>query len=180
MTFICHSNPLSNSTKTEKACFETGLNQPGLFERFEKVQIALFLFNHWKVINIIVGAIQNDPLLLCILTSFQVLVAPESWSKYWNWCFIIFVFITKKFFLVISDVFCWFHPWNHWKRFKINKKGWKRLKKVVWPAFRCCKHLKAGQNTQPLADLRVLITSEENHFKSRAIVGQAQTWGIYT
>ena len=26
-----------------------------------------------------------------------------------------------------SDVFCWFHTWNHWKRFKMNKKGWKRL-----------------------------------------------------
>ena len=120
-----------------------------LFESFEKVQIALFLINHGKVIIISVGAIQNDPLLLRISSSDQPqLAAPESWSKYWNWCFIIFVFITKKFFLVISDVFCWFHPWNHWKRFKINKKGWKRLKKVVQPDFGCVQRPKAGRNTQ--------------------------------
>ena len=30
----------------------------------------------------------------------------------------------------------------------MNKKGWKRLKKVVQQAFVCCKHPKAGRNTQ--------------------------------
>ena len=44
-------------------------------------------------------------------------------------------------FVILS----WFQAWNHWKRFKINKNGWKRLKKVVWPAFRCTQHPKAGQ-----------------------------------
>ena len=34
-----------------------------------------------------------------------------------------FLFIFKRFLLI--------QPWNHWKRFKINKKGGKRLKKVV-------------------------------------------------
>ena len=54
----------------------------------------------------------------------------------------------NMFFCSISDVFCWFQLWNHWKRYEINKKVWKRLKKVVRPAFMCCKHLKAGWNTQ--------------------------------
>ena len=27
------------------------------------------------------------------------------------------------FFCSVSDVFCWFQSWSHWKRFKINKKG---------------------------------------------------------
>ena len=48
--------------------------------------------------------------VLCILTSFQVLAAPETWSNYVE---------------------------NRWK-------------KVVRPAFRCCKHLKTGWNTQQL------------------------------
>ena len=29
----------------------------------------------------------------------------------------------------------WFQVWNHWKSFKMNRKGWKRLKKVVRSAF---------------------------------------------
>ena len=53
-------------------------------------------------------------------------------------------------FLFISDVFSWFQTWNHWKRFKINNKGWKRLKKVFRPAFGWAYHPKAGQNTQQL------------------------------
>ena len=28
--------------------------------------------------------------------------------------------------------------------------AWKRLKKVVWPAFGCAQHMKAGRNTQQL------------------------------
>ena len=27
------------------------------------------------------------------------------------------------------NCFCWFQVWNHWERFKMNKKGWKLLKK---------------------------------------------------
>ena len=53
-----------------------------------------------------------------------------------------------NFFCSFSDVFCWFHAWNHWKRFEMNKKGWKRLKKVVQPAFGRVQHPKAEQNTQ--------------------------------
>ena len=34
----------------------------------------------------------------------------------------------------------------NWKRFEMNKKGWKRLKK----AFGCAQHPKAGQNTQQM------------------------------
>ena len=36
--------------------------------------------------------------------------------------------------------------WSNY--FKKNKKGWKRLKKVVQPAFGCAQHPKAGRNTQ--------------------------------
>ena len=35
------------------------------------------------------------------------------------------------FFCSFSDVFCWFQPWNHRKRLKMNKKDWKWLKKAV-------------------------------------------------
>ena len=51
-------------------------------------------------------------------------------------------------FFSFSDVFCWFQPWNDWKRFKINKKVENGWKKVVSPTFRCFKHLKVGQNTK--------------------------------
>ena len=43
---------------------------------------------------------------------------------------------TIVFFGSFSDVFCWFQPWNYWKRWKINKKGEKRLKKSVLTSFR--------------------------------------------
>ena len=62
----------------------------------------------------------------------QLLHVVQLWDKNW------------KKNCSFSDVF----QLNHWKRFKMNKKGWKRLEKVFWPAFRCCKHLKAGWNTQ--------------------------------
>ena len=41
-------------------------------------------------------------------------------------------------FCTFSDVFCWFKMWNHRKRFKMNKKGWKRLKKSVSTSFQVC------------------------------------------
>ena len=44
----------------------------------------------------------------------------------------------KGFCLRLKFEASWFQQWNHWKRFEINKKGWKLLKKVVWPAFGCC------------------------------------------
>ena len=62
--------------------------------------------------------------MLCISTSFWVLSATKSWSKH--------------FFCSFSDIFCWFEPWNHWKRFEMNKKGWRRLKKSVSTSF--CVH----------------------------------------
>ena len=55
-----------------------------------------------------------------------------------------------KVFSSFSDVFQWFQAWNHWKRFEMHKKGWKRLKKVVRPAFGWEQHPKAGRNTQEL------------------------------
>ena len=84
---------------------------------------------------------------LWILTSFQVLCAPKSWSTY-------FFNVVFKPFLIILDVFKWYplrestSIWvstnfkellktliskcfscfwlkNHWKMSKINKKGWK-------------------------------------------------------
>ena len=92
--------------------------------------------------------------LLCISTSFWVLRTTKSWSKHK---------INQKnnfevppqgviqllhvdqllgvdkttFFCSFSDVFCWFQPWNHWKRFEMNKKGWKTAEKMYRPAFGC-------------------------------------------
>ena len=60
---------------------------------------------------------------------------------------------TKKIvvFLFILRCFSWFLTWNHWERFKMNKKSWKRLKiKAFLPAFGCAQHPKAGLNTQHL------------------------------
>ena len=114
--------------------------------------------------------------LLCISTSFLWLRAPESWSNFWTKknCFFhilltpqswstcknwstpwggnskspFFGWFYNTFFCSFLYFFCWFQAWNHWKSFKINKKGWKRLKKVVQPAFGCPQHPKAGWNTQ--------------------------------
>ena len=90
--------------------------------------------------------------LLCILTSFWVLGAPESWSNY----FFSAVFNLSCSFQTISKDFT---PEINKKNLKKNKKkngfcllphkkGWKRLKKVVRPNFVCVQHPKAGRNTQ--------------------------------
>ena len=42
----------------------------------------------------------------------------------------------RHVFCSFSNVFCWFQAWNHWKRFEMNKKGWKRLKKSSLTSFR--------------------------------------------
>ena len=86
----------------------------------------------------------------------------KSWSTPWggtsNLSFLVDFFDEELFaalksrqisrFCSFSDVFCWFLAWNHWTRFKMNKQGWKRLKKVVRPAFGCVQHPKDGRNTQ--------------------------------
>ena len=41
-----------------------------------------------------------------------------------------------------KNVFSWFQPKNHWKTLEIQKKCWKRLKKVFQPAFGCVQHWK--------------------------------------
>ena len=115
--------------------------------------------------------------VLCISTSFQVLAAPESWSKYFFQPFSTF-FVYFKPFSVIS----WLKStkkrlkmnkktWlclllkagrhaliivisqlkstkNHWKSFEMNKKGWKTSDKMFRPAFGYAQHPKAGLNTQ--------------------------------
>ena len=43
-------------------------------------------------------------------------------------------------------IFSWFQAWNHWKRLKMNKKGWKKCLDQLSGA----QNLKAGQNTQQL------------------------------
>ena len=57
--------------------------------------------------------------VLCISTRFWVLRSPKSWSNYFFQPFATFFW----------NCFCWFQVWNHWERFKMNKKGWKLLKK---------------------------------------------------
>ena len=74
-----------------------------------------------------------------------------------------------KPFLFISNVLRWFFSWNQEKTLKniwkscvlsyswdkrkcihLSTKHWKQLKKVIWPAFECAQHPKAGQNTQQI------------------------------
>ena len=101
--------------------------------------------------------------MLYISTSFWVLRTPKSWSKKNFSCFQpfsvnFFTFILPSIILLIvagssvlyfiSDIFSWFQAWNHWKRLKMNKKGWKRLKKLFRPAFGCALYPKAGRITQ--------------------------------
>ena len=105
--------------------------------------------------------------VLCILICFRVLRSPASLSKYFFktvfnlfWgrrvvyfsdptyppqnsrglipCAIGHLEGTNNVFLFIFRRFSWFQTWNHWKRFKINKKGWKRLKKSILTNFRVC------------------------------------------
>ena len=49
------------------------------------------------------------------------------------WC--LFSKLWNTFFWFIFRLFWWFQPWNHWKRFEMNKKGWKRLKKSSSTSF---------------------------------------------
>ena len=39
------------------------------------------------------------------------------------------------FFYSFSDVLCWFQTLNHWKRFEMNKIGWKMAEKNVSTSF---------------------------------------------
>ena len=51
------------------------------------------------------------------------------------------------------NVFVFMISWvKSLKRLKINKKGWKRMKKVFQPAFRCQPHPKAGRNKQDTSE----------------------------
>ena len=68
----------------------------------------------------------------------------------------------------------------------MNKKAWKRLKKVVWPPFGCAQHPKADQNTQhiccgfyfielilvrkTLLGWRTLTASEKRNKKTRLVM----------
>ena len=65
---------------------------------------------------------------LCILTSFWVLHAPESWSKHFFQPFSTF-FLLFKPFSVISRL-------KSLKNVRLKIKGWKRLKKSVSTNFR--------------------------------------------
>ena len=79
---------------------------------------------------------KNGLCLLCILTSFWVLRAPESWSNFFSVQFQTFFVDFRR---EISE------KGKKWTNKLEN--GWK---KVVQPAFRCAQHLKAGWNTQHL------------------------------
>ena len=72
----------------------------------------------------------------------------------------------KHFFVCFQRFFLDFKcEWNPWKRFKINKKGWQQLKKVVRPAFGCAQHLKAGRNTKQIEHLYVSFGYKLQVFK---------------
>ena len=66
-----------------------------------------------------------DQSVLCISTSFPVLRTPESWLKY----------LFSRFQLVHFQMCFLFQQWNHWKSFKMNKKGWNGSKNVFLTSF---------------------------------------------
>ena len=69
-------------------------------------------------------------LILEITTRHQLLHVDQLWG--------VGKIGKNTFFCSFSNVFSWFQVWNHWQRWKMNKKGWKQLST----------HPKAGQNTQ--------------------------------
>ena len=99
--------------------------------------------------------------LLCISTSLWVLAAPKNWLKHFFqpffnlfWSFETFYF----FFGSNSDVFCWFQPWNHCKRFKMIKKGWKTAEKNV--------SISIWELQAPKSWLKYTTSVFSNHFES--------------
>ena len=63
--------------------------------------------------------------------------------------------------------FVFFRLIFYWKRFRMNQKGWKRLKKEFWPAFECKQHLKASRNTQHLTIIMTIWIPD--HWKTGRI-----------
>ena len=88
--------------------------------------------------------------MLCISTSFQVPAAPESWSNYSAFACRLALRSRKNmfFFVQFQTFFVDFNCEITEKGMKSTKKFENGWKKVVRPAFMCCKHLKAGWNTQ--------------------------------
>ena len=58
--------------------------------------------------------------------------------------------LQESFSIAFGKAICVYNWWINWKRFEINKKVWKWLKKVFQPAFGCAQHPKAGWNTQQI------------------------------
>ena len=56
-------------------------------------------------------------------TQLPLVYFGQLWRVHKNWKNTVFLFIFR------------FRTWNHWKRFKINKKGWKRLKTSISTSF---------------------------------------------
>ena len=103
----------------------------------------------WSCFSRIVKILNFITCVLCISTSFQMLAATDSWLKHFFQPF-------SKFFVNFKPFFSDFKPEiikKHLKTLKKSLKWTKRLKmvkKVFLAAFRCCKHLKTGRNTQNL------------------------------
>ena len=77
--------------------------------------------------------------LLCISTSSRVLRLTKSWSKY---------FFGANFNVSPQGVSqLWSLTWNHWKRSKMNQKGWK------WPPKKYFDQLLSAHSTQKLVKI---------------------------
>ena len=88
--------------------------------------------------------------MLCILTSFWVLQAPESWSKYFFWAMYKLFFHFKPFL--------WFHAWNQTRRLK-------RAQKSIFDQLSGdSKQPKASQNTQHTHGISLLISQTSSWF----------------
>ena len=84
------------------------------------------------------------------LEVLQILLSHSCLQKYWISLGEIYQIccMIRSVIGALQKHLSWFQAWNHWKRFQINKKGWKRLRKVFQPAFGCAQNSKAGWNTQ--------------------------------
>ena len=101
---------------------------------FSHFQPFLFIFNifqwfhAWNQQKIS----ENEQIFFLIFVYYSKLVEMQKLVEiiFFGWFFIYHINSPDKHILQVS----------YWKRFKMNKNGWKRLKKVVQPDFGCAKY----------------------------------------
>ena len=80
-----------------------------------------------------------------VLSIYDVLSIKKVYPFSFHCVKTVFFYLQIMFF---SESFSYFWMKNQQKTSKLNKKCWKRPKKLFWPVFMCIKHTKTGGNTQ--------------------------------